>query len=96
MKVIKGGKVIDPSNDLNGFFDIYIEGKKIVRIEKSELSGGKREQTANNEEIIDADGLVIVPGLIDLHCHLREPGFEYKETIESGCMAGAAGGLLLW
>ena len=92
MKVIKGGKVVDLSNDLNGFFDIYIEGKKIVRVEKSQLSGGKREQTANNEETIDADGLVIVPGLIDLHCHLREPGFEYKETIESGSMAGVAGG----
>ncbi|MEE8423901.1 MAG: dihydroorotase [Thermodesulfobacteriota bacterium] len=92
MKVIKGGRVIDPSNELDGFFDIYIDGKKIVSVKKKEVSGGKRGHTANNEEIIDADGLVIVPGLIDLHCHLREPGFEYKETIESGSMAGAAGG----
>ena len=92
MKVIKGGKVIDPANDLNGFFDIYIEGKKIVSVEKRDVTGKKERNAVNNEEIIDADGLVVTPGLIDLHCHLREPGFEYKETIESGSMAGVAGG----
>jgi dihydroorotase len=92
MKVIKGGKVVDPSNGLDGFYDIYIEGKKIIRIEKNSAEREKAGKIHGKEEIINAHGTVVMPGLIDLHCHLREPGYEYKETIESGSLAGAAGG----
>lgn len=83
--IIKGGRVIDPANGVDGILDIYIEGDKIVQPPKN----GKKQSGA---EVIDAAGKIVAPGLIDMHCHLREPGFEYKEDIASGTRAAAAGG----
>lgn len=80
--IIKGGRIIDPVNGRDREGDLLIEKGRIVKIGKS-LSG---------DRTIDAKGLWVVPGLIDMHVHLREPGYEYKETIESGCRAAAAGG----
>ena len=86
--LIKGGNVIDPGN-INGFFDIIISDDKIIKI----LESGKPiPENLSIERTIDAKGKTIVPGLIDMHVHLREPGHEYKETIETGCKAAAAGG----
>ena len=90
--IIRGGRVIDPANKRDEIADLYIVDGKIVG-SKSEIReeftrrGGKSEI-----EEIDARGLIVAPGLIDIHVHLREPGFGHKETIESGGRAAAAGG----
>ncbi|HCP91364.1 MAG TPA: dihydroorotase [Spartobacteria bacterium] len=84
--VIRNGRVIDPANKRDEVGDVYIENGKIVA-SKSEIRSPKSEI-----EEIDASGLIIAPGLIDMHVHLREPGFSHKETIESGARAAAAGG----
>ncbi|MBE7030053.1 MAG: dihydroorotase [Ruminococcaceae bacterium] len=84
--LIKNGRVLDPSNGLDEIMDIYMENSEIVQIEKDiDLSGV-------DIEIIDATGLTVAPGLVDMHCHLREPGYEYKEDIESGTKSAAMGG----
>ncbi len=82
--IIKGGRVIDPLNGTDEIRDIYIEDNKIIQSPKTKKTNGV--------EVIDARGLIVAPGLIDMHCHLREPGFEYKEDIASGTRAAAAGG----
>ena len=85
--LIQGGRVIDPSQQMDGRFDILIEDGAVARIdEKIEA------KKAKDLETIDATGLVVCPGLIDIHIHLREPGQEYKETVRTGTMAAAAGG----
>jgi dihydroorotase len=95
MKIrITGGRLIDPGH-FDGMADILIEDGKIVQI--VENGAGPKGQPASNTQhpesrIIDASGKIVTPGLIDMHVHLREPGHEYKETIESGCRAAAWGG----
>jgi dihydroorotase len=85
--LIKGGRVIDPEMGMDGVIDIYIENGKIAAI------GNEKSKTQNPKpKIIDASGKLVVPGLIDMHTHLREPGHEYKETIRTGCLAAAHGG----
>ena len=99
--LIKNARVVDPASKTDALLDVLVEGGKIQEIRKGipEHEAGLRscENTSKDPghsggEVIDAQGKVLVPGLIDMHCHLREPGFEYKETIESGSRAGAAGG----
>src|SRR5216110_174321 len=84
--IIRNGRVIDPANKRDEVADLYIADGKIV--------GSKHEIRDPKSEIeqIDAKGLIVAPGLIDMHVHLREPGFSHKETIESGARAAAAGG----
>jgi dihydroorotase len=88
--LIKNARVVDPASGTDGLMDVLVEGGKIAEMgqgipesKSPPLPGGR---------VIDATGNLLVPGLIDMHCHLREPGLEYKETIESGSRAGAAGG----
>jgi dihydroorotase len=91
---ITGGRIIDPGH-FDGTADIVIEDGKIARIvEDSHHSGPDQVSNSQHSEfrIIDASGKIVVPGLIDMHVHLREPGQEHKETIESGCRAAAWGG----
>jgi dihydroorotase len=83
--LIKGGRVIDPASGTDEILDIYIEDGKIAGV-------GKGISAPEDAEIIDAAGKLVTPGLIDIHTHLREPGFEYKEDITSGTRAAAAGG----
>ncbi len=86
--LIRGGRVIDPGN-LDGIMDILIEDGKIIEM-------GLKLETGNlklESQIIDASGNIVTPGLIDMHVHLREPGHEYKETIETGCQAAIHGGM---
>src|SRR5438034_10009182 len=83
--ILRNGRVIDPGNKRDEVADLLIVDGKIA--EKSEVSGQKSEI-----EEIDVEGLIVAPGLIDMHVHLREPGFSHKETIESGARAAAAGG----
>lgn len=80
---IKGGRVIDPENGIDKVTDVYIKSGKFVSA--ANFKSGK-------PTVIDAKGKIVVPGLIDMHVHLREPGYEYKETIKTGCEAAAAGG----
>jgi dihydroorotase len=84
MTLVRGGRVVDPSAGLDGVFDVLIVDGKIAAV------GAKLGVAA--ERTIDVAGLVVVPGLIDMHVHLREPGFEAKETIASGARAAARGG----
>ncbi len=83
--LIKHGRLIDPANKTDALLDILIEDGKIKELSVS-------IETKNDLEIIDARGLVICPGFIDMHVHLREPGQEHKETIASGIEAAAHGG----
>jgi dihydroorotase len=82
--LIKNGTIVDPSQELNAPRDLLIRDGRVAEI-------GTNLQVAS-AEVFDAAGLIVAPGFIDLHVHLREPGFEYKETIESGARAAAAGG----
>jgi len=84
--LLKGGRVVDPSRNLDSVKDILIEEGKIAAIADS------IEGTAGETRIVRLEGKVVLPGLVDMHTHLREPGYEYKETIRSGSEAAAAGG----
>ena len=81
--LITGGRVIDPTQDLDATMDVLIEDGSIARIDK---------KIKSNIAAIDATGLIVAPGFIDLHTHLREPGQEHKETIATGTRAAVAGG----
>jgi len=83
--LIKNGRVIDPASGTDGILDLLIDGGKILELRKQIAATGSMQ-------VIDAAGLLVAPGLIDMHTHLREPGQEYKETIYTGARAAAAGG----
>ena len=98
MKIlIKNGHIIDPSQGIDGVGDVLIEEGKIieVRSQKSEVRSKEQKTRTSNSELrtIDASGLYVFPGLVDMHTHLREPGFEYKETIKTGTLAAVRGGI---
>jgi dihydroorotase len=84
--LIANGYVIDPSQDINGGNNILLEDGRVTGF----LDRG--EQFPEGVEVFDATGLIVAPGFIDLHTHLREPGAEYKETIATGAAAAVAGG----
>ena len=86
--LITGGRVIDPANGKDGVFDVLIADGIVAAVDRSILADGL-DRTAR---VIDASGLVVSPGFIDIHTHLREPGFEYKETIATGAEAAVRGG----
>jgi dihydroorotase len=83
--LIKNGRVIDPSQNIDGYKDVLFKGRKIQGI----YTKGKAPDAG---KIIDASNCIVIPGLVDMHTHLREPGFEYKETIKTGTMAAVKGG----
>lgn len=85
--LITGGTLIDPMTKRSGVGDLLCSGGKIQKIGR--LNRGERSGV---DQILEARGLIVCPGFIDLHTHLREPGFEYKETIRTGTEAAAAGG----
>ncbi len=82
--LFKGGRVLDPASGTDAVMDVLVEGQRIARIGK--------DLPASEAEVIDASGLIVAPGLIDPHVHLREPGQEHKETIQTGSQAAVAGG----
>ncbi|MCM2263568.1 MAG: dihydroorotase [Desulfuromonadales bacterium] len=83
--LIKGGRVIDPTQKLDEVLDVLVENGRIKQV-------GKGLSAAAGTETVDAAGCYVTPGLIDMHVHLRDPGFEYKEDIVSGTQAAVAGG----
>ena len=88
MKIlIKNGHVIDPANGVNSLADIFVKDGVIAEI------GTNLNPEDKDMEIIDATDKIVSPGLVDMHVHLREPGFEYKEDVESGTRAAVAGGV---
>src|SRR6187455_2794530 len=84
-RLLKGGRVVDPENGLDGRFDLLIEDGRIARL-------GVDLQDDGAEVVQIPEGLVICPGLVDMHVHLREPGQEHKETVATGTAAAVAGG----
>lgn len=88
MLLIKKGRVVNPSTNLNEVMDILIDDGRIINMD-NDIDANQYEV----EEIIDARNLLVMPGIVDVHVHLREPGFEYKETIESGTHAAVKGGV---
>lgn len=90
MKIlIKNGRLIDPANGRDGRFDLLIDKGKVRAVEKR---GGLPATVIEGAQVIEAGNRIVSPGFIDMHVHFREPGFEYKETIETGCRSAAAGG----
>ncbi len=83
--LIKNGHIVDPANNIDGIKDIFIEGKKIVKVADNIKSEA--------DLVIDAKDKIVIPGLVDMHVHLREPGREDKETVSSGTRAAAHGGV---
>jgi dihydroorotase len=84
MILVKGGRVLDPASGTDAVSDLLIDGERIARIGPS--------LSAPDAEVLNAAGSIVAPGFIDLHCHLREPGQELSETIETGTRAAVAGG----
>src|ERR1700677_647674 len=84
MLLIKNGRVLDPSSNTDAALDVLVDGPRISKVGAS--------LSASNAEVFDAAGMIVAPGFIDLHCHLREPGQELSETIETGTRAAARGG----
>ncbi len=84
--VISGGRVLDPASGFDSVCDVYIEDGKIKKI------GAGLAAEFSDSQVIDAKNKIVAPGLLDMHCHLREPGQEYKEDIESGTRSAAKGG----
>jgi dihydroorotase len=84
--LIKSGHVIDPANKVDDKLDLLVSDNKIEKL------GKPGSLSPDGAQVIDAAGKLVVPGLIDMHVHLREPGFEYKETISTGTAAAKAGG----
>lgn len=85
--LIHGGRIVDPSQGIDQVGDLLIAEGKIVQVNSTGIMN-----EAKKPVIVDVTGLVVCPGFIDLHCHLREPGFEHKETIATGTKAAAVGG----
>jgi len=83
--LLRGGRVIDPANNVDAVQDVLIADGKIERL-------GRSLEAPAGAEIVDANGKIVCPGFIDIHVHLREPGYEYKETVATGTRAAAAGG----
>jgi dihydroorotase len=83
--LFKGGRVVDPANGIDGIHDVLIDGERIARV--------GRDLPLDGAAVVDIpDGLVVCPGLIDMHVHLREPGQEHKETVATGTASAVAGG----
>lgn len=82
--LIKGGRVIDPASKRNGIFDVLVKGSQIAQVSKAIRTRGVK--------VLHAKGMIVCPGFIDLHCHLRDPGRPDKETIETGSHAAVNGG----
>ncbi len=87
--LIKNGRVLDPASNIDGLYNVYVMGATIAALKPA---GSDRGEGGEEWTVIEANKKLVIPGLIDLHTHLREPGYEYKETIATGASAASAGG----
>lgn len=92
MLLIKNGYILDPKSGLSGVNDILIQDQKIFRISPCITPSDFSQEEKQNLEIINAENMMIAPGLVDVHVHFRDPGFIYKEDITTGSKAAAKGG----
>ncbi|GAH84146.1 unnamed protein product [marine sediment metagenome] len=90
--LIHGGRIVDPSQGIDQVGDLLVDEGKIIQLGGTVILSAAKDLEAKQRLVIDATGLIVCPGFIDLHCHLREPGFEDKETIATGTKAAALGG----
>lgn len=95
--LIRNGYIVDPSQNIDGIRDVLIKDGKIIEVRGQKTSppltkGGIKGGVDSGLRTIDATGLYVIPGIVDIHAHLREPGFEHKETIKTGTMAAIKGG----
>jgi dihydroorotase len=89
--LLKGGRIVDPSAGLDERMDLLIENRRIAAVGK-DLPDSSKAKGRSGLKVLELEGKLVVPGLIDMHTHLREPGYEYKETIQTGSEAAVAGG----
>ena len=93
MLLIKNGRVVDPVTNTDRKLDVLVDGAVITEVEQQIDPEACREKYGTDDVcVIDAEGLVVAPGLVDTHVHFRDPGFTYKEDIETGAEAAAYGG----
>src|SRR5882757_3017103 len=92
MLLIKNGRVMNPATKTDAAMDVLLDGDQIKEIAAPGKTSASGAQSQNNLEVFDASGLIVAPGFIDIHVHLREPGQENSETIETGTKAAARGG----
>src|SRR4051812_38700732 len=86
-----GGRLVDPSQGVDELADVVVGSGRVLEIVRG-TERSRRTAVASGERLVNVEGMVIAPGFVDLHTHLREPGFEDKETVASGTRAAAAGG----
>src|ERR1700729_508555 len=88
MLLIRNGRVLNPATKTDAAMDVLLDGEHVAEVAES----GRLSERAKNAEVFDATGLIVAPGFIDIHAHLREPGQENSETIETGTRSAARGG----
>jgi dihydroorotase len=88
MLLIRNGRVLNPATKMDAAMDVLLDGERVAEVAES----GRLSERAKNAEVFDATGLIVAPGFIDIHAHLREPGQENSETIETGTRSAARGG----
>jgi dihydroorotase len=88
MLLIRNGRVLNPATKMDAAMDVLLDGERIAEVAEA----GRLSERAKNVEVLDATGLIVAPGFIDMHVHLREPGQENSETIETGTRSAARGG----
>ena len=89
MIFLEGGRVVDPAGKIDGVRTLVLDGERVCEVREAKASQSEREA----HQVVDCKGLLVLPGLVDLHVHLREPGEEGKETIATGARAAVAGGI---
>jgi len=85
MLLIRNGRVLNPATKMDAAMDVLLDGERIAEVAEA----GRLSERAKNVEVLDATGLIVAPGFIDMHVHLREPGQENSETIETGTRSAA-------